>query len=121
MKRLPSTLFTTLILVLSVPAVASYPETERNLDQEIDMCVARIGAQANYDSAARVVHRVVEAEQVNLAEQQFRIDTLVLADDDSVVIRAYNSTCVTMGLLKVVRFHLEESIAPAQSAALLTD
>ena len=52
------------------------------LDRVIDNCVDRIGGQANYVDGARVLHRVVNSREVGLAEWQFRIETIVMADDD---------------------------------------
>jgi len=106
------------ILFTSPAGAYDQPATERNLDREIGLCVARIGDRANYNDAVRVVHRVVKAEQVNLAEQQFNIDTIVLAGDENAVIRAYSSTCVTMGPVRVVRFRIDETAGPSYSAGL---
>ena len=94
------------------------PSASRDLGREIQMCVSRIADKADYSNATRVVHRVVTAEQKNLVEQKFRIDTVVLADDDNVVIRAYNATCVTMGPLKIVSFKIDLSAGSRYSAAL---
>ena len=67
------------------------------LDQVIDHCVDRIGGRANYVDGVRVVHRVVSSREIGLAEWQFHIDTIVMADDESAVLRTYSSTCTTLG------------------------
>jgi hypothetical protein len=101
------------IVVMTAPAALASPSPAANrmLDKVIDNCVDRIGGQANYVDGVRVVHRVVSTREVGLAEWQFRIDTVVMADDQSAVLRAYSSTCTTMGADTVVRFRINETDA----------
>lgn len=96
------------LLTLSIPT-ASESATDRGarrLDREIQICVAEIGKRADYGEAARVVH-TVEAEQKNIAEQQFRINTLVYQGTDETAVREYNSLCVTRGPIELVRFRID--------------
>jgi hypothetical protein len=107
------------VIFLAPLANASSPaSTTRILDRKIDSCVGRIGNQANYSEAARVVHRVTSSKEVGLAEWEFSIDTLVMAGDENVVIRAYNSTCVTGGAVNIVRFRIHETTGRDYRAAL---
>jgi hypothetical protein len=101
------------IAAMSAPVVLASPTPAANkmLDRVIDHCVDRIGGQANYVDGVRVVHRVVSTREVGLAEWQFRIDTIVMADEESAVLRAYSSTCTTMGADTVVRFRMNETDA----------
>lgn len=103
----------------STPALAHDPvEGARNMDREIGMCVAEVGKQADYDEARRVVHKVVDIEQKNLAEQRIRIETLVYTADGDAWSREYASNCVTRGALKVVSFDIAETDAANYSVAL---
>ena len=107
-------------LLVSSPAAMAHDQvvTKDEAGKEIGLCVDRIGSRANYGNARRVVHRVVDISQKNIAEQQLRIDTTVFATDGTAVLRQYASTCVTHGPLKVISFRIEESRDPALAADL---
>ena len=112
-------------LALAVAFIGSTPALShdlakgaRNMNHEIGMCVAEVGKQADYNEARRVVHKVVDIEQKNLAEQRIRIETLVYTADGDAWSREYASNCVTRGALKVVSFEIAETSATNYSAAL---
>lgn len=96
------------LLILAIPTAAkSATSTDtRKPDREIQICVAEIGKRAHYGEATRVVH-TVEAEQKNIAEQQFRINTVVYEDNNEIAVREYNSLCVTRGPIELVRFRID--------------
>ena len=107
------------VTIGSTPAFAHDPvEGARYMDHEIGMCVAEVGKQADYSGARRVVHKVVDIEQKNLAEQRIRIETLVYTAVGDAWSREYASNCVTRGALKVVSFDIAETNAMHYSAAL---
>ena len=110
----------TATLLVTSPTAFAHDQvvTKEEVGKEVGLCVDRIGNRADYENAHRVVHRVVDISQKNIAEQQLRIDTLVFAADDTAAIRQYASTCVTHGPLKVVSFRIEETADPALTAGL---
>ena len=103
--------------VMAATAAAHEPGV-KGMDEEIGMCVAEVGKRADYGDARRVVHRIVDVDQKNLAEQRISIDTLVYTADGETVTREYASSCVTRGALKVVSFKIEEKERQRYSAAL---
>ena len=109
MKKTIITATATLLMAAPQAFAGDFPVTKRGLDREISLCVAEIGRHADYDGGERIVHKVLDAEQKNLAEREFSIDTLVYADEAGGLIRQYQSRCVTKGALKVVRFDVRNS------------
>lgn len=102
---------------LASTAVAHEPGVQ-GMDTEIGMCVTEVGKRADYGDARRVVHRVIDVDQKNLAEQRISIDTLVYTAEGETVAREYASRCVTRGALKVVSFKIQEKERQSYSAAL---
>ena len=102
-----------LYLLLAAAGMASTAAAHepgvKGMDTEIGMCVAEVGRRADYGEARRVVHRVVDIEQKNIAEQSISIDTLVYTADGETV---------TRGAFKVVSFRIEETDRQRYSAAL---
>ena len=94
---------------MSTVSDAAAGNRTRSMDHEIQMCVAEVGRRADYGNATRVVHKIMEAEQKNIAEQQFTIDTIVFTDSSDVVAREYRSRCVTRGALKLVNFEINQA------------
>lgn len=96
------------LLSLAVPAV-SESSTDRHAGskgKEIQICVAEIRKRANYGEATRVVHTVAE-ERKNIAEQQFRINTLIYSGSKETAVREYYSLCVTRGPIELVSFRID--------------
>ena len=106
-------------MIGSTPGLADGPtEVARHMDREIGMCVAEVGKRANYDDARRVVHKIIDIEQKNLAEQRISIETLVYTTDNDAWTREYASRCVTRGALKVVSFDISETETAKYAASL---
>lgn len=97
---------------------AAHDSGVKGMDVEIGMCVAEVGKRADYTGARRVVHRVLDIEEKNIAEQRISIDTLVFTAGGESVTREYASRCVTRGAFKVVSFEIEETERQRYSAAL---
>jgi len=116
------TIWKAIYLALAAAVIASTAAAHepgvKGMDIEIGMCVAEVGKRADYEGARRVVHRVVNVDQKNLAEQRISIDTLVYTADGETVTREYASRCVTLGALRVVSFKIEEKERQRYSAAL---
>ena len=102
---------------LASTAIAHEPGV-KGMDTEIGMCVTEVGKRADYADARRVVHRVIDVDQKNLAEQRISIDTLVYTAAGETVTREYASRCVTRGALKVVSFKIQEKERQRFSASL---
>ena len=105
-------------LAVALAVFAAPPASEaakgndtRSLDREIQICVAEIGKRADYGGARRVVHRITDVEQRNIAEQTFRINTRVFASENDAAIREYSSHCVTRGSLKLVNLKIDQENA----------
>jgi hypothetical protein len=109
-----------LAVLVAPPLVAAEDSLSPALqtDPAIDLCVAEVGKRTLYDDASRVVHRVIEAEQKNLVERRYRINTLVYASDKQSVMRSYEAVCVTRGPLKVIRFAIDEQPVERTAADL---
>ena len=95
-------------LSLTCGASAAVEGSNKAITDPIEACIARIGEQADYDGAKRIVHRVASIDQKNLIELSIRIETLVLLDDESGSSREYLASCVTGGLGKIVKFRLDD-------------
>lgn len=96
------------LMALAVPTVSESAtgRDARNKGKEIQICVAEIRKRADYGDATRVVHTVA-AEQKNIAEQQFRINTLVYSGSKETAVREYYSLCVTRGPIELVSFRID--------------
>ncbi len=101
---------TFLTLTMQTAAESATVENTQIMDREARQCVAEIARRADYSSASRVVHMIMDAKQKNLAQQQFRINTLIYAGDGEALIREYRSTCVTHGVLNIVKFEIDQYV-----------
>jgi len=99
-----------LVLAMQTAAESATVENTKIMDREAQQCVAEIARRADYSSASRVVHMIMDAKQKNLAQQQFRINTLIYAGDGEAAIREYRSTCVTHGVLNIVKFEIDQYV-----------
>jgi len=61
-------------------------------ESTIQICVAQIGEQANYQDAGRVVHKV-ETKERRVSGHKLTIDTTVFGADGAIVIREYATIC----------------------------
>jgi len=87
-----------LVLAMQTAAESATVENTKIMDRE------------DYSSASRIVHMIMDAKQKNLAQQQFRINTLIYAGDGEAAIREYRSTCVTHGVLNIVKFEIDQYV-----------
>ena len=58
----------------------------------VDLCVALIADQANYDEASRVLHNV-DSKEHRVGGYTMQINTFVYATDGEQVVRKYATTC----------------------------
>ena len=90
-------------LSLTCNVNAAQTHGKARTDRQIQACVAEIGLHANYDEAARVVHRVESLEQRNLTELKIGVETTVFLKDDGSE-REYRASCVTDTMGNLVKF-----------------
>lgn len=104
-KNLFLTALTLTTLTIAQPAEsANAPESGK----DVQMCIAEVAKRADYTDATRIVH-LVHVSQKNLAEKEFRIDTTVYAGGDGAVARSYNSSCITLGKIRMVDFRMHDA------------
>ena len=107
MKKLYSgTLAAALLIALAAPADAAgfYEVAPRN---DIDMCVAAVAAEADYDEAARVRHEVVTTKRRTVG-YRLDIETTVFEAGSGAVIREYSSTCLATGGEQPSKFEIRD-------------
>lgn len=97
------------VLPAGAATAAASPGEQALFNDEIRICVSELAKRANYTDASRVVH-TVKAEQKNIAEQQFRINTQVFAPGNDGATREYNSVCVTRGPVQLITFRIEDAL-----------
>ncbi len=73
----------------------------------IDICVAQIADQANYENATRVRHEV-ESRQRRISGHILKIDTTVFGVDGEEIIREYATTCAVNGHQETTLFKIRE-------------
>ena len=73
----------------------------------IDICVAKIAEQANYEDAGRVRHEVVSKPRRS-SGHILKIDTIVYGFDGEQVIREYATTCAVSGRSVTKLFEIRE-------------
>ena len=97
-----------LLLGLSVTADAEIGSSRDQLRTHADVqsCIAEIAKRADYEGAARVVHRVTELRQRNLVEVEVKIATSIYPSDAGSQTRVYETACVVGQLGKVVEIRL---------------
>ena len=94
------------LLTIGTPAAAS--DNDRlAYDNEVKSCVAKVGDNANYNDATRVLHNVVK-DRNTFSGYVFTIDTDVFANSDEMAIRKYASYCLAKGDDNVVKFRIHE-------------
>ena len=73
----------------------------------IDVCVAQIADQANYENATRVRH-VVESKQRRISGHILKIETTVFGVDGEEIIREYATTCAVNDRHETRLFKIQE-------------
>ena len=100
------TLMGLFLTVASAQADYAYPDVASQ--EKIDLCVAAIADQANYDEADHVRHEVTSKARATLGHT-LKISTLVYGDDDGQVIREYRTMCAVSNRPEPVAFKIRES------------
>ena len=94
-------------LIVSSNAVAMPGFTEQAPFSSIEICVAKISDQANYQNAARVRHEV-DSEERRIGGHTIKIDTQVYGADGSELIREYATVCAVSAKQETKHFVIRE-------------
>ncbi len=89
-----------------VAAQANAADAQIALNDEIQSCVAEVGAHANYDDADRVRHTVVDIKDRTVGVK-LEIETAVFTEGDATV-REYATFCVVNGSFTPMQFSIDE-------------
>lgn len=84
-----------LCLAFACNATAGAVRDKLRSQKNIETCIAEINKNANYGEATRVVHWVVDTEQLSVATVRIRIETDVYSRESELATARYVSTCVT--------------------------
>ena len=94
-------------LFLSSSVLAMPGFTEDAPQSTIDVCVAQIAVQANYENAGLVRH-YVESRQRRFSGHTLRIDTIVYGINGEDVIREYATICAVTDSQETKVFKIRE-------------
>lgn len=94
-------------LFCSGPLSAMPNRAEAAQRSSVDLCVAQIGDQANYEEASRVLHNV-DSKERRVGGHIMRIETLVYATDGEHAIRRYSTTCSVARSNEIRLFRLRQ-------------
>jgi hypothetical protein len=89
-------------------AQADYGYSEVAPQDKIDLCVAAIAEQANYDEANYVRHEVTSKPRATIGHR-LNISTLVYAEIDGQLIREYRTLCAVSNRPEPVVFKIRET------------
>lgn len=89
-------------------AQADYGYTDVAPQDKIDLCVAAIAEKANYDDANYVRHEVSSKARATIGHT-LSISTLVYGEDDSQLIREYQTLCAVSNRPEPVAFRIRET------------
>jgi len=89
-------------------AQADYVYSDVASQDKIDLCVAAIADQANYDEANYVRHEVTSKARATIGHT-LKINTLVYGDEDGQLIRQYRTMCAVSNRPEPVAFKIRES------------
>tara|TARA_R110002096_G_scaffold101547_4_gene224555 strand:+ start:9275 stop:9613 length:339 start_codon:yes stop_codon:yes gene_type:complete len=73
----------------------------------IEICVAQISAQANYEHAARIRHEV-DSKARRVGGHTIKVDTTVFGADGRAVIREYATVCAVTDKQETRKFTIKE-------------
>jgi hypothetical protein len=73
----------------------------------VELCVAEIGKQANYDHAVRVRHEV-DSKERRVGGHTIIIDTKVFAADSTRILREYETVCAVSAFAEIKLFKNKE-------------
>ena len=94
-------------LAISGGAFAMPGLTGQAPTSSIELCVAQIGGEANYENATRVRH-LVDSKQRRFSGHTIMIDTIVFGAGGDQVIREYTSVCAISGDAETKGFRIKE-------------
>lgn len=94
-------------LVVSGSVFAMPGFSEQVPESSIEICVAQIGEQANYEGASRVLHKV-DWKARRFSGHTIMIDTTVFGADGDVVLREYATLCAVSDKSETKKFRLKE-------------
>lgn len=108
LKKLTTIAATGLLAATAAQADFVYPDVPPA--DKIDICIAAIAEQANYDDATYVRHEVASQPRAMLG-YTLRINTLVYDEADGQLIREYRTTCAVSKRAEPVGFTIKEKSA----------
>lgn len=73
----------------------------------VEICVAQIGKQANYDNAGRIRHDV-DSRKRRISGYRIKVDTTVFGEGGDDVIREYSTVCLITDNEVTKQFRIEE-------------
>lgn len=94
-------------LAISGGAFAMPAFTDQAPSSSIELCVAQIGDEANYENAARVRH-LVDSKERRFSGHTIMIDTIVFGAGGDQVIREYSTVCAISGDAETKGFRIKE-------------
>jgi hypothetical protein len=94
-------------LVVSGTSFAMPGFSEEAPAESIEICVAQVSDQANYENAGRVRHDV-ESKARRVSGHFIKIDTTVFGTDGTEVIREYTTVCAISDAAETKRFEIKE-------------
>lgn len=94
-------------LVVCGSAFAMPGFTERAPASSVEVCVAQIAEQANYDHAARIRHEV-DSKARRVGGHTIKVDTTVFGADGHAVIREYATLCAVTDKQETRAFRMKE-------------
>ena len=92
--------------VASAKADYGYPDVAP--PEKIDVCVAAIAEQANYDEANYVRHEVSSKARATIGHT-LTINTMVYSESDGQLIREYRTLCAVSNRPEPVAFKIRET------------
>jgi hypothetical protein len=105
LKKMSTIAATGLLAATAAQADFIYPDVPPA--DKIDICIAAIAAEANYDDATYVRHEVASQPRATLG-YTLRINTLVYDETDGQLIREYRTTCAVSKRAEPVDFTIRE-------------
>jgi hypothetical protein len=94
-------------LVISSNAAALPGFSEQAPASSVQICVAQIGEQANYEDAGRVRHEV-DSKERRVSGHKIWIETTVFSANDGAVIREYVTICAVSDDAETKRFTIRQ-------------
>lgn len=94
-------------LVISSNAAALPGFSEQAPASSVQVCVAQIGEQANYEDAGLVRHEV-DSKERRISGHTIRIDTTVFSANGDEVIREYATICAVTDDAETKRFTIRQ-------------